>query len=324
MSIELELRNLTKVFGGRGKPIIRAVDNVSFTIAEGETFGLLGESGSGKSTLARMIPRLIEPTAGQIIFQGKPLVNLSDRDMRNVREQIQMVFQNPFSSLNPRMTVRELIGEPLLIHNRASGAALDSQVRDMMKLVGLNPEHTNRFPHEFSGGQRQRIGIARAIILNPKLLILDEPTSALDVSVQAQVLNLLVELQRTLKLTYLLITHDLTVVRYMCDNVALMYLGSIVEQGNVSQIFKQPKHPYTQALMRDIPSTNPEQRMLEHVSLEADIVSAPWSGQGCRFSPRCPAAQIGDCKTVEPQLVEVGNGQLAACHLVQPQLSQIP
>ncbi len=323
MTLELKLRNLTKVFGGRGKPIVRAVDNVSFAIAEGETFGLLGESGSGKSTLARMIPRLIEPTAGEILFEGKPLVKLSERDMRNVREQIQMVFQNPFSSLNPRMTVRELIGEPLLIHKRASGAALDNQVRDMMKLVGLNPEHTNRFPHEFSGGQRQRIGIARAIILNPKLLILDEPTSALDVSVQAQVLNLLIELQRTLKLTYLLITHDLTVVRYMCDDVALMYLGSIVEQGSVSQIFKQPKHPYTQALIRDIPSTNPDQRMLEHVSLEADIVSAPWSGQGCRFSPRCPAAQIGECKTVEPPLVEVGDGQLAACHLVQPQLSPI-
>lgn len=318
----LELRNLTKVFGGRGKPIVRAVDDVSFTIAEGATFGLLGESGSGKSTLARMIPRLIEPTSGDIFFQDRSLVGLSERDMRGVREQIQMVFQNPFSSLNPRMTVRELIGEPLLVHKRASGAALDSQVRDMMKLVGLNPEHTNRFPHEFSGGQRQRIGIARAIILNPKLLILDEPTSALDVSVQAQVLNLLIELQRTLKLTYLLITHDLTVVRYMCDDVALMYLGSIVEQGSVHQIFKQPKHPYTQALLRDIPSTDPDQKMLEHVSLEADIVSAPWSGKGCRFAPRCPAAQIGECKTVEPALIGVGEGQQAACHLVQPVLSR--
>jgi oligopeptide/dipeptide ABC transporter ATP-binding protein len=318
----LELRNLTKVFGGRGKPLVRAVDDVSFTINEGETFGLLGESGSGKSTLARMIPRLIEPTSGEVIFQGKPMVGLSERDMRRVREQIQMVFQNPFSSLNPRMTVRELIGEPLLVHKRASGTALDSKVRDMMKLVGLNPEHTNRFPHEFSGGQRQRIGIARAIILQPKLLILDEPTSALDVSVQAQVLNLLIELQRELKLTYLLITHDLTVVRYMCDDVALMYLGSIVERGNIHQIFKAPKHPYTQALMRDIPSTDPDQRMLEHVSLEADIISAPWSGKGCRFSPRCPAAQIGECKTLEPPLIEVGGGQHAACHLVQPVLTE--
>lgn len=317
----LQLRNLTKVFGGNGKRIVRAVDDVSFTIAEGETFGLLGESGSGKSTLARMIPRLIEPTSGEVIFQGQNLTHLRERDMRGVREQIQMVFQNPFSSLNPRMTVRELIGEPLLVHKRASGTALDQQVRDMMKLVGLNPEHTNRFPHEFSGGQRQRIGIARAIILQPKLLILDEPTSALDVSVQAQVLNLLIDLQRTLKLTYLLITHDLTVVRYMCDDVALMYLGSIVEQGTVEQIFKAPKHPYTQALLHDIPSIDPDQRMLEQISLEADIVSAPWSGTGCRFAPRCPAAQIGECKTLEPPLVAVGDGQLAACHLVQPVLS---
>lgn len=317
----LELHNLAKVFDGGGKHTVRAVDNVSLTIEEGETFGLLGESGSGKSTLARMIPRLIEPTSGEIIFQGQSLVGLKDREMRSIREQIQMVFQNPFSSLNPRMTVRELIGEPLLIHKRASGAALDSQVRDMMRLVGLNPEHTNRFPHEFSGGQRQRIGIARAIILHPKLLILDEPTSALDVSVQAQVLNLLIELQRELKLTYLLITHDLTVVRYMCDDVALMYLGSIVEQGSVSQIFKHPKHPYTQALLHDIPSTDPSQKMLENISLEADIISAPWSGKGCRFSPRCPAAQVGECKTVEPPLVTVGDEQMAACHLIHLDLS---
>jgi len=312
----LELRNLTKVFGGR----VRAVDDVSLTIEAGATFGLLGESGSGKSTLARLIPRLIEPTSGEIFFEGKPLQNLRERDLRPVREQIQIVFQNPFSSLNPRMTVRELIGEPLYIHKRASGAALDEQVREMMRLVGLNPEHTNRFPHEFSGGQRQRIGIARAIILRPKLLILDEPTSALDVSVQAQVLNLLIDLQRTLHLTYLLITHDLSVVRYMCDHVALMYLGSIVEQGTVQRIFRQPAHPYTQALLRDIPSTDPDQRMLESVSLEADIVSAPWNGQGCRFSPRCPVAQIGECKTVEPALVEVTTGQRAACHLVKPHL----
>ncbi|HVU10431.1 MAG TPA: ABC transporter ATP-binding protein [Phototrophicaceae bacterium] len=320
MTALLELRNLTKVFGGRGHQV-RAVDDVSLSIAQGETFGLLGESGSGKSTLARLIPRLIEPTSGEVIFEGQPLQKLSQKDIRSAREQIQMVFQNPFSSLNPRMTVRELIGEPLYIHKRASGAALDERVREMMQLVGLNPEHTNRFPHEFSGGQRQRIGIARAIILQPKLLILDEPTSALDVSVQAQVLNLLIELQRTLNLTYLLITHDLSVVRYMCDNVALMYLGALVEQGTVEQIFKAPKHPYTQALLSDIPSTDPDQHMLSHISLEADIVSTPWNGVGCRFAPRCPAAQIGACKTVEPPLIPVGDGRMAACHLVKPELS---
>jgi oligopeptide/dipeptide ABC transporter ATP-binding protein len=324
MVTTLELRNLTKVFGGRGKPLVRAVDDVSLRIEAGATFGLLGESGSGKSTVARIIPRLIEPSSGDILFHGKSLIGLPEREMRTVREQIQIVFQNPFSSLNPRMTVRELIGEPLLIHKRAVGAALDEQVREMMKLVGLNPEHTNRFPHEFSGGQRQRIGIARAIILRPQLLILDEPTSALDVSVQAQVLNLLLELQQRLNMTYLLITHDLSVVRYMCDEVALMYLGTLVEQGTVKDIFTNPKHPYSQALLHDIPSTDPDQRMLEHISLEADIVSAPWNGQGCRFSPRCPALQIGECKTVEPMLVPVSSDHLAACHLVTATFGRRP
>ncbi len=319
MSDILELRHLTKVFGS-GKKAVRAVDDVSITIPQGATFGLLGESGSGKSTVARLIPRLIEPTSGEILFEDKLLNRLPDRQMRAVREQVQMVFQNPFSSLNPRMTVRELIGEALVIHRHLAGAALDRRVREIMELVGLNPEHTNRFPHEFSGGQRQRIGIARAVVLQPKLLILDEPTSALDVSVQAQVLNLLIELQRELKLTYLLITHDLSVVRYLCDEVALMYLGTVVEQGTVQQIFSQPSHPYTQALLRDIPSTDPDQRMLEGVSLEADIVSARWNGIGCRFSPRCPAAQIGECRTVEPPLVLVGAGRRAACHLVRPAL----
>lgn len=318
MSAILELRNLTKIFGGRGRTEVRAVDNVSLTIEEGATFGLLGESGSGKSTLARLIPRLNEPTSGEIIYKGQPLQNLHDREMRGIREQIQMVFQNPFSSLNPRMTVRQLIGEPLVVYKRASGAALDEQVREMMRLVGLNPEHTNRFPHEFSGGQRQRIGIARALVLNPHLLILDEPTSALDVSVQAQVLNLLIDLQKKFGLTYLLITHDLSVVRYMCDQAALMYLGKVVEQGSVKQVFHEPKHPYTKALMSDIPSPDPDQRMLEKISLESDIMSAPWSGRGCRFSPRCPAAQVSACTTVEPPLLEVGQAQKVACHLVKP------
>lgn len=312
----LELRNLSKIFSGAGKPTVRAVDDVSLTIPVGATFGLLGESGSGKSTLARLITRLLEPTGGEILYQGQPLLQLSDRDLRAIRAQIQIVFQNPFSSLNPRMTVRQLIGEPLTVHGRASGAALDARVSEMMNLVGLNPEHTNRFPHEFSGGQRQRIMLARALILHPKLLILDEPTSALDVSVQAQVLNLLIELQQRLGLTYLLITHDLSVVRYLCDQAALMYLGKIVEQGTITQIFQQPQHPYTQALLRDIPSPNPDQRMLEQISLESDIFSTPWSGQGCRFAPRCPAAQLAACAITEPPLREVQPGQWVACHLV--------
>jgi oligopeptide transport system ATP-binding protein len=318
MNTFLELKNLVKVFNGQGKHSVRAVDNVSLKIQEGTTFGLLGESGSGKTTLARLIPRLIEPTSGEIIFQGRPLQTLRQGEMREVREQIQIVFQNPFSSLNPRMTVRELIGEPLIVHKRASGAVLDARVREMIQLVGLNLDMINRFPHEFSGGQRQRIGIARAVILEPKLLILDEPTSALDVSVQAQILNLLIDLQRKLNLTYLLITHDLSVARYMCDDLALMYLGTIVEQGAMQEIFQRPKHPYTQALLQDVPSTDPDQQMLKHVSLEADIVTAPWSGVGCRFSPRCPAAQIGRCKTVEPCLFGVGHQ--AACHLLEQEM----
>jgi oligopeptide/dipeptide ABC transporter ATP-binding protein len=265
-----------------------------------------------------MIPRLIEPTSGEIVYQGQPLRNLSERDMRVVRRHIQIVFQNPFSSLNPRMTVRQLIGEPLVVHGLASGAALDERVREMISLVGLQAEHANRFPHEFSGGQRQRIGIARALILNPQLLILDEPTSALDVSVQAQILNLLIELQNKLGLTYLLISHDLSIVRYMCDQVALMYLGAIVEKGSVAQVFDHPLHPYTQALLADVPSADPDQRMLENVHLELDIFSAPWSGRGCRFSLRCPAAQIAACATHEPALIDVNGGQEVACHLVTP------
>ncbi len=313
----LEVNNLTKVFGGRGKPGVRAVDQVSLRIEEGSTFGLLGESGSGKSTLARLIPRLIEPTSGEIRFEGQALHTLREREMRAMRERIQIVFQNPFSSLNPRMTVRQLIGEPLLVFGRAKGSELDRRVLDMMQLVGLPAETINRYPHEFSGGQRQRIMIARALILHPKLLILDEPTSALDVSVQAQVLNLLIDLQQRLGLTYFLITHDMSVVRYMCDQAALMYLGKIVESGSVDQVFKTPAHPYTQSLLNDIPSTDPDQRMLEHVSLESDIFSVRWSGQGCRFSPRCPAAQVGACKTDDPALVSVRAGQVAACHLLR-------
>jgi len=316
----LELRNVTKVFARRGKAPVRAVDDVSLSIEEGSTFGLVGESGSGKSTLARMIPRLIEPTSGEIVFEGRNLLHLNEQQMNAAREGIQIVFQNPYSSLNPRMTVRQLVGEPLLVHRKAAGAVLDRRVLEMMELVGLKPEYANRFPHEFSGGQRQRIGIARALILHPKLLILDEPTSALDVSVQAQVLNLLIDLQQKLGLTYLLITHDLGVVHYLCDRAALLYLGTVVENGTLNQVFHQPQHPYTQALLRDVPSADPDQHMLDNVSLESDIFSAHWSGKGCRFAPRCPAVQVGACATLEPPLVPVVEGHQVACHLVHPRL----
>ncbi len=312
----LELRNVTKVFAAPGKPPVRAVDDVSLTIPEGSTFGLVGESGSGKSTLARLIPRLIEPTAGEILYQGQNLLRYNERQLRAVREEIQIVFQNPYSSLNPRMSVRQLVGEPLIVHKRASGAELDRQVLEMMELVGLKPEYANRFPHEFSGGQRQRIGIARALILHPKLLILDEPTSALDVSVQAQVLNLLIELQQRLGLTYLLITHDLSVVHYLCDHAALLYLGTVVERGTLEQVFHGSRHPYTRALLSDVPSTDPDQRMLTQISLESDIFSARWSGKGCRFAPRCPANQIGACGSLEPPLAVVAEEHWVACHLV--------
>ncbi len=312
----LQLCHLAKTFHSLGGVAVRAVDDVSLDVHAGESLGLVGESGSGKSTLARLIPRLVEPTAGDVVFGGHSLIGRSEREMRALRAQIQIVFQNPYSSLNPRMTVRQLIGEPLTVHNRLSGTALDARVREMMHLVGLSPEHTNRFPHEFSGGQRQRIGIARALVLEPRLLILDEPTSALDVSVQAQILNLLIDLQQKLRLTYLLITHDLSIVRYVCDGVALMYLGKIVEQGTTHQVFEHPRHPYTQALLNDVPSTHPEQRMLDNVVLEADATSAPWSGRGCRFSPRCPATQVAECAASEPSLLDAGHGQMVACHVV--------
>ncbi|MBW7882956.1 MAG: ATP-binding cassette domain-containing protein [Caldilineaceae bacterium] len=321
MSVLLEVRNLTKVFVTPGQTPVRAVDDVSIEIEEGSTFGLVGESGSGKSTLARLIPRLIEPTSGEILYQRRNLLAYNEKQLREVRQEIQLVFQNPYSSLNPRMSVRQLIGEPLYIHGKAAGAALDQRVLEMMELVGLKPEHANRFPHEFSGGQRQRIGIARALILHPRLLILDEPTSALDVSVQAQVLNLLIDLQQKLGLTYLLITHDLSVVHYMCDTAALLYLGTVVEKGTLAQVFRQPQHPYTQALLHDVPSADPDQRMLENISLESDIFSARWSGTGCRFAPRCPANQVGACTTIEPPLVPVGEGHMVACHLVHPHLN---
>jgi len=314
----LELYELTKVFHGTNRVHVRAVDGVSLDIVEGESFGLLGESGSGKSTLARLIPRLIEPTSGEIRFNQVDLRTLSNRQMGAVRKEIQIVFQNPFSSLNPRMTVRQLIAEPLIVHQRISGPALDDRVRRMLGLVGLGSEQLNRFPHEFSGGQRQRIGIARALILEPRLLILDEPTSALDVSVQAQVLNLLLDLQKKLGLTYLLISHDLSVIRYMCDRIALMYLGKIVEQGNASQIFKSAQHPYTQALLQDVPSPDPDQHMLERVILVSDSGFNHWSGRGCRYAPRCSAAKIEACSVTEPPLIEVVEGQSAACHLRRP------
>jgi len=316
----LQVRELEKYFPLRGGLFrrhvgnIKAVDGVDLDIFRGESFGLVGESGSGKTTLGKTILRLIEPTKGQIIFDGEDLCQLPEPEMRRRRADMQIVFQDPYSSLNPRMTVKRIVGEPLLIHNRAKGRALADRVRELIKLVGLMDDHLYRYPHEFSGGQRQRIGIARSLALEPKMLVLDEPTSALDVSVQAQVLNLLLDLQQRLGLTYLFISHDLSVIRYICDRVALMYLGRIVEMGSIEEIFQKPLHPYTRALLSAIPMTDPDYAS-EEIILKGDVSTLAAVGSGCCFAPRCPAERMDLCSKVEPELKDVGEGHLVACHL---------
>ncbi len=293
---------------------VKAVDGVDLDIFRGESFGLVGESGSGKTTLGKTILRLIEPTSGQIVFDGEDLCQLPEPEMRRRRAEMQIVFQDPYSSLNPRMTVKRIVGEPLLIHNRAKGRALEDRVCELIKLVGLMDDHLYRYPHEFSGGQRQRVGIARSLALEPKMLILDEPTSALDVSVQAQVLNLLLELQERLGLTYLFISHDLSVIRYICDRVALMYLGRIVEMGSIEEIFRKPLHPYTRALLSAIPMPDPDYTS-EEIILKGDVSTLGAMGSGCYFAPRCPAEGMDLCYEVEPRLKDLGDGHLVACHL---------
>ncbi|HIQ06600.1 MAG TPA: ABC transporter ATP-binding protein, partial [Anaerolineae bacterium] len=298
------------------KPVgnIRAVDGVDLDIHPGESFGLVGESGSGKTTLGKTILRLIEPTGGQIIFEGQDICALPEKKLRSYRAYMQMVFQDPYSSLNPRMKVKHIVAEPLVIHGRARGAALEERVRELLTLVGLGEDHLHRFPHEFSGGQRQRIGVARALALEPKLLVLDEPTSALDVSVQAQVLNLLIELQQRMNLTYLFISHDLGVIRYICDRVALMYLGKIVETGTVEQIFQDSKHPYTRALLSAMPEPDPDYQG-EEIVLEGEIPLLTGPVTGCRFASRCPAHKVAACYEVEPPLLDIGDNHYVACHL---------
>jgi oligopeptide transport system ATP-binding protein len=293
---------------------IKAVDGVDLTVEEGQSFGLVGESGSGKTTVGKTILRLIEPTDGEIIFEGRDLCKLSESEMRHLRAEMQMIFQDPYSSLNPRMTVKRIVGEPLLIHKWGKGRALEDRVRELISLVGLMEDHLFRYPHEFSGGQRQRIGIARALALEPKMLILDEPTSALDVSVQAQVLDLLLELQERLNLTYLFISHDLAVIRYICDRVALMYMGKILEVADVEDIFQNPMHPYTQALLSAMPVADPEYQP-EEIILEGEISTLAGAEGTCRFAPRCPAKSAERCVQQEPVLKELKDGHLVACHL---------
>jgi oligopeptide transport system ATP-binding protein len=293
---------------------VKAVDDISFDITEGETLGLVGESGCGKSTTGRAILQLYKPTAGSVEFNGRDLVKLKSGDMRRMRRELQMIFQDPYASLNPRMTVGSIIGEPLEIHNLAKGREKTERVQELLRTVGLNPYFANRYPHEFSGGQRQRIGIARALAVEPKFIVCDEPISALDVSIQAQIINLLEELQEKLGLTYLFIAHDLAVVRHISDRVAVMYVGKIVEVTDRNEIFDNPLHPYTRALLSSIPIPDPvlEKRRTRMI-LVGDVPSPVNPPTGCRFNPRCPYAE-DNCRTDEPPLAEVRSGHWVACH----------
>lgn len=322
MTTLLEIQDLKKYYAVGGtffstRETIKAVDGVSFRIKSGASLGLVGESGSGKTTVAKTILRLQEPTAGSFLFDGQDVFNLSAGKLRELRRRMQIVHQNPNASLHPRMTVMEQVKRPLVVQGIGNSSTQESQVMGMLQRVGLNPEHARRYPHEFSGGQKQRIAIARALITAPDFVALDEPTSALDVSVQAQILHLLRRLQKELGLTYLFVSHDLGVIRYMCDEVAVMYLGQIVEIAENPKLFANPKHPYTQALLSVVPLPDPKLRNRPKTMLSGEIPSPKNPPSGCRFHTRCPLV-MEKCKSTEPQMTEVETGHRVACHLYQP------
>ena len=312
----LEVRNLTKHFKAGGRQVVHAVDDVSLTLKKGRTLGLVGESGCGKSSCARTIIRMYDPTSGQIILDGDDITNLSQKQLKPYRKKMQMIFQDPYASLNARMTVRDIIAEPLVAHNVVKRKDQSNElVYPMLERVGLTKEHANRYAHEFSGGQRQRVGIARALILQPELVICDEPISALDVSIQAQVINLLKDFQEEKGVSYLFIAHDLSMVRYVSEDVGVLYLGQLLEVCEAGEIYKNPLHPYTKGLLGSIPIANPKlAKMKEKSSIEGDIPSPIKPPSGCRFHTRCPYAKPA-CSEAVPQMKDAGNGHMVACHL---------
>lgn len=317
----IEVRNLKKYYGDttkglfkRNKPLVKAVDDVSFTISKGETFGLVGESGSGKSTIGKSILRLTDITDGEVLYKGKNVHHLSKSDLRNHRKNFQFVFQDPFSSLNPRIRIGDAIGEALLDHGLVSKKDVRQKVLDVLEICGLASYHVDRFPHEFSGGQRQRVGIARAIIMEPDFIVADEPVSALDVSIQAQIINLFSDLQAQRQLTYLFISHDLSVVEHLCTKVGVLYLGSLMEMGSRDQVYDNPLHPYTQSLLSAIPIPDPTLKR-ERIVLKGDLPNPANPPSGCKFHTRCPFA-MGKCQTVVPKYKEAEPNHFVACHLV--------